>query len=643
MLVTFIHHVVKFHVNKMTFIHHVLKFHVNKMHLLIWMLIFTVTLPTTLSGWGKWEEWSGCFGFSENRIRLRTRKCLNVDPDEVIKYCPESGDTETEACKVKVTSGWGKWEEWSGCFGFSDNLIRVRTRKCLNVDPAEVIKYCPESGDTETEACKVEVIPEWRDWGEWSSCTVSCGLGTRVRYRSCNNPEQYNGRKSCREEDKSDTEQCFTDPCSGWGKWEEWSGCFGFSDNFIRVRTRKCLNVDPAEVIKYCPESGDTETEACKVEVTPVHGAWGTWSKFGLCSVTCGSGVRLRTRECNNPPATFGGHQCPGISVEKLVCEQGECPIHGGWGQWQEWSECPVTCGLGVHFRKRLCNNPKPALGGRICPVEDSHEREECHRKPCPVDGAWSSWSDYEQCSVTCGIGEMRRTRKCNNPPPAHGGNKCHGVSQNRATCQLGPCPIHGRWSAWSWWSDCSVTCDDGIRHRFRECNNPPPSRRGRPCKGDIQEIIKCKASIHCPRDGMWSQWSDWGQCTALNCKQKIGNEFRYRSCNNPFPQYGGKMCNGKFVQRSGACLEPENCSTDGGWGSWSFWKCTENLAKRHRFCDNPTPKRHGKKCTGKELEVHLRHTNAKMFYNVCPEAKPKTELPDLGSGSGSGDNDNQE
>ncbi|XP_076358659.1 properdin-like isoform X2 [Tachypleus tridentatus] len=603
------------------------------MSLVIWMFIFTVTLPTALSGWGKWEEWSGCFGFSETLIRVRTRKCLITDPDKVVKYCPESDDTQTEACSVEVTPEWREWREWSACTVSCGFGTRVRYRSCIIPG-----KDCKEEDSSDVEKCFIKPCSEWREWREWSACTVSCGFGTRVRYRSCIIPG-----KDCKEEDSSDVEKCFIKPCSGWGQWDEWSGCFGFSENFIRVRTRKCLNTDPDEVIKYCPESDDTQTEACSVEVTPVHGAWGTWSKFGSCSVTCGEGVRLRTRECNNPPATFGGHQCLGNSVEKLVCKQGECPIHGGWGQWQEWSECPVTCGTGVHFRKRLCDNPKPALGGRICPVEDYYEREECHRKPCPVDGAWSSWSHYEQCSVTCGIGVMRRTRKCNNPPPAHGGNNCHGASQNQATCQLGPCPIHGQWSAWSRWSDCSVTCDNGIRQRFRECNNPPPSRRGRPCKGNVQEIIKCEAPIHCPRDGMWSQWTDWHQCTASNCKQKMGNEFRYRSCNNPSPQYGGKMCKGQFVQRSGACLEPENCSTDGGWANWSPWKCTENVAKRHRVCDNPTPKRHGKKCTGKELEVYLRHINAKMFYNVCPDARPKTELPDLGSGSGSGDNDNQE
>ncbi|XP_034758382.1 A disintegrin and metalloproteinase with thrombospondin motifs 3-like isoform X2 [Acipenser ruthenus] len=55
-------------------------------------------------------------------------------------------------------------------------------------------------------------------------------------------------------------------------------------------------------------------------------GSWGSWAKFGSCSRTCGTGVRFRTRQCNNPTPSNGGQDCPGINYEYQLCNTDECP-----------------------------------------------------------------------------------------------------------------------------------------------------------------------------------------------------------------------------------------------------------------------------------------------------------------------------
>ncbi|XP_070782832.1 A disintegrin and metalloproteinase with thrombospondin motifs 3 [Enoplosus armatus] len=54
-------------------------------------------------------------------------------------------------------------------------------------------------------------------------------------------------------------------------------------------------------------------------------GSWGSWSKFGSCSRTCGGGVRSRNRQCNNPPPAYGGRDCPGSAFDYQMCNTEEC------------------------------------------------------------------------------------------------------------------------------------------------------------------------------------------------------------------------------------------------------------------------------------------------------------------------------
>ncbi|XP_047465657.1 A disintegrin and metalloproteinase with thrombospondin motifs 14 isoform X3 [Mugil cephalus] len=54
-------------------------------------------------------------------------------------------------------------------------------------------------------------------------------------------------------------------------------------------------------------------------------GSWGSWSKFGSCSRTCGGGIRSRSRQCNNPPPAYGGRDCPGSAFDYQMCNTEEC------------------------------------------------------------------------------------------------------------------------------------------------------------------------------------------------------------------------------------------------------------------------------------------------------------------------------
>ncbi|XP_070994577.1 A disintegrin and metalloproteinase with thrombospondin motifs 2-like [Oncorhynchus clarkii lewisi] len=54
-------------------------------------------------------------------------------------------------------------------------------------------------------------------------------------------------------------------------------------------------------------------------------GGWGVWSQFGSCTRTCGGGVQFRTRECDNPRPANGGRTCLGANHQFQLCNSQEC------------------------------------------------------------------------------------------------------------------------------------------------------------------------------------------------------------------------------------------------------------------------------------------------------------------------------
>lgn len=57
------------------------------------------------------------------------------------------------------------------------------------------------------------------------------------------------------------------------------------------------------------------------------------------------------------------------------------------------------------------------------------------------VDGSWSLWGNWSECSTPCNGGNQQRTRICNNPPPANGGRQCIGLGIETQSCNNQTCP----------------------------------------------------------------------------------------------------------------------------------------------------------------------------------------------------------
>lgn len=59
------------------------------------------------------------------------------------------------------------------------------------------------------------------------------------------------------------------------------------------------------------------------------------------------------------------------------------------------------------------------------------------------VDGGYSEWTKFSECSVSCGGGKQERTRECTNPKPENGGKNCKELGPPSETneCNTAACP----------------------------------------------------------------------------------------------------------------------------------------------------------------------------------------------------------
>ncbi|XP_033625738.1 uncharacterized protein LOC117288968 [Asterias rubens] len=450
---------------------------------------------------------------------------------------------------------------------------------------------------------------EWGDWTSWTECTATCGESTRYRDHACDNPSPMYGGDDC-QGPANVTEACSLDPCpihGGWSEFGEWGDCSDTCGGGVTTHSRLCNNPVPEWGGDDCV--GDaTEDGECNTNLCPIDGNWATWEAWSTCTHSCGGGTRDHSRTCTDPAPGYGGVDCDGVNFEVGVCGEIECKADGNWAQWTEWTPCSKSCGFGNRTRERSCSDPAPSHGGLDCPgvgmVDNYFQKEDCMEVyDCPVDGNWTSWTPWGNCTLHCGGGEIIRSRECTNPPPDFGGRYCEGNgTEVIPNCNPEECGVNGGWTEWTLWTTCTKTCGSGSTMRNRTCTNPSTTYGGMDCKGTGDELILCNTN-RC-LDGAWTPWSPWSVCSK-SCRG--GVQARARSCTNPRPGLGGSDCpdtdQASSYSQWQRCNE-QPCPVHGLWSSWSAWSecpvtCGGGYRIIERNCSQPEPQWGGKQCRG--------------------------------------------
>ncbi|KAJ7333862.1 Hemicentin-1 [Desmophyllum pertusum] len=166
-------------------------------------------------------------------------------------------------------------------------------------------------------------------------------------------------------------------------KWSEWGPCpesCGVHATRKRIQYR-CTS--SSQKISDCAVSGEQQ-EACVLKPCPEDGRFSSWSQWRKCSRSCGViGVIVRTRSCT--PPKYGGQQCYGAGIATRPCNRKHCPVNGGLSEWSKFGLCSKSCGGGARMRRRNCNSPVPRYGGKECDPRDLFETQTCGNIKCPV------------------------------------------------------------------------------------------------------------------------------------------------------------------------------------------------------------------------------------------------------------------
>ncbi|XP_046889139.1 A disintegrin and metalloproteinase with thrombospondin motifs 20 [Hypomesus transpacificus] len=630
--------------------------------------------------------WGACAVTCGHGYQMRAVRCVSgaygVDVDD--RECNaaarprDSQDCEMPACpwasrphgtvRPDASGHLTQWRygSWTTCSVSCGKGKRARYVSCRDAQGVVADKsscdHLPRP--PESSAC-FSPCGQWRS-SEWSTCSVSCGIGRATRQVMCSNYHRQVEESLCNQDDKPTTEQeCTAAPCpsiyhqrpndqpygyphdpghhpghSSWNvpsadnQWRTgpWGACSSTCAGGFQRRVVVCQDAE-GRSNSYCDERvKPPESKSCDSGPCPLWN-YGIW---GECTQTCGGGRRSRLVLCQRPNGQrLIDHSCDVLDKppDMEQCNQQPCPGNVSW-QRRPWKLCSVSCGQGTKQREIAC------LYQNQTQIEDEHcgdllrprTQKACRARRCP---SWKA-NRWSECSVTCGVGTQNRDVYCRLKRAGRVSEElCDPLSRpaRTQTCQLAHC-ISYTWVAGEW-QDCNATCGEGVRSREVVCSGA--------LGGPVQNSL-CAASSQptplqaCSADPCQYIWrmGEWSQCSA-SCG--VGYQQRMVSCSATLSPHAGISSYDNQPLVSAHCPEPHppgtrqcllrDCPHDAYWkvGQWS--KCSQTCGagamERRVECltSKGQPSKHCRPAERPETQASCRERECQLFAS-CHDVQVK-------------------
>lgn len=205
------------------------------------------------------------------------------------------------------------------------------------------------------------------------------------------------------------------------------------------------------------------------------------WTEWSACSASCGQGVRIRTRNYVSV-AKARVSSCVVNLIEKDNCNV-DCVgnVSCATTPWTDWSDCSVTCGKGYRTRTRLFTHQDAR---KLCSHVDLVDvspcfgiKSECLSSEIEGGGRGGSFNPSFPSSLSLPTSSSPSS------------------SLFRGDEMLPP--VDCEHTPWGPWTECSKPCGKAHKTRRRMIKQYPMNG-GKPCPGKLVQRRRCKDNPPC-------------------------------------------------------------------------------------------------------------------------------------------------
>ncbi|XP_026471091.1 ADAMTS-like protein 3 [Ctenocephalides felis] len=526
--------------------------------------------------WSRWSQWSTCSRSCDGGVSHQLRRCIAEQgcQGEPLRYkicnmqpCPEYQDFRAHQCSAYDGMLYeGVLWLWSPHYDDSEPCaLTCRGRPAaqgssIDEDAIMVVQMAPRvqdgtrcrpgsldmciHGQCQHVGCdlrigsskKVDVcgicggdgkscgLPLYH-WvlSTMSHCSATCGGGYKMSRPTCRN--RVTGvdveDQLCNETQRPDMQviQCNMIKCPAKWMVSEWGECSASCEGGVRIRVVNCVEEDNGTIIKV-PDSNCRLDRPRTQEPCGLRGCsrWETRNWSG-CSVSCGSGIRVRGVECVNLDGAIDQNCDESKMPERMeACSTGiACPIQHHLELDNEKEKDRSSSAL--YHTQPLIQLFPPAVAERLMA-----------KQAAPSEATFIKDYQWSACSVTCGEGVRRREFHCkiflefSQTIAIVPDEKCPGIKPLPETerCTLEPCSFAYGFSDAAYPNDLHSVRVAGTPGKTYSWQEQGYTHCSASCLGGVQELI-----INCVRDDTDKIASPY------MCSPETRPENRIRTCND--------------------------------------------------------------------------------------------------------------